>query len=496
VRLFLPLVLFALATPALANRPVLLIVQYKVDVTSKDDPNVSIANLLAEQLDVDGRVDPIVWSLSDARFRKASESGLLGDYTPNPTPAELDFVAKKLRAEYLLVTTARRDGGTLDAAAQLHKGSFGKPIWSDKQPLGVAGPHGVDWDNAAQSISNTWAVQLAGGPFKRLKAQPRLNPPDGSSASPPDPGTTNVAPSIPDPVRTSSELISKGLFAEAISVLRMGIDDDPFEPKRREALVRLLLDQGLYREAGSEARRSIALTPGNAVLRLLAARAWLRLHDLEEAQKELNEALARDVQDPIVQLLLGELAIERNEPSKAVEPYQKALERADSFEARLGLGLSFALLGNVRGAADSFNNLPTTSAQSIEDGYERSVRALDRAIDELVTEFRSLMQRAQLKQGDAEIIEKTQALLQLAQSMSAFVAAVPSPLRHRPSHERRDLAHKLLVQSLEQALEFAKTADEDASGEALLSMSETLKQFTALRTLYGYEKIPSSAGSG
>lgn len=482
---------------ASADQPLLLIIQYKVDVTSHDDPNVALGNLMADQFEIEGRVRPMVWSLADKEFRAIVESGRIGDYNPSPSPEEVNDVAKKLHAEYIFVMTAKMDGGELDSGAQLYRQAIGKPIWSETKRLGVAGAHGVDWDSTARSITNTWAVLLSSGPFKKLKPQPRMKTPDPEKGQ----GGTTPAESVnpgsnADVLKRSQELIAAGQSAEAITLLRSAVDDKPFDVVRREALIRALLNKNLYQEAAGEARRAVMIAPDHANLRLLAARSWLRLGKLEEAQKDLNEALARNVQDPIVQLLLGELALERGEPEKGIEPYQAALDKQDSFEVRLGLGLCFGLTGNARGASASFNNLPKAPEDVVLEGYGRAVRLIDRSVDSLAATLRQLMQQAHVKPKDPALIEAGENSNKLAESLSALVGSLPTPKMHLLSQQRRDLAQKLLLQASEQVLEYLRNADEDAGGEALLSLSEAMKQIGTIRKQYEYEKVPGSAPNG
>lgn len=496
MKILLSLLAVLVGAAAWSDQPIVLIVQFKVDVTSRDDPNYAMGNVIAEQLDIEGRVKPIVWSLADPEFRAAIDSGKLGEFNPQPTPEEMNEASKKLHAEYLFVLSAKMVGGSLDSAAQLYHGSFGKAIWTEKKVLGVSGSGGTDWDNTARSIANTWAVHLSEGPFKKLRAQPRLSTPPPEKGQGGNTGDPIAPPIVSDPIKVAQDLMLKGQDAEAITMLRASVDDKPFDTSRREALIRALLGRNLYQEAASEARRAILIAPGDPTLRLLSARAWLRIGKVEEAQKDLNEALARDVQDPIVQLLLGELALEKGEPEKAIEPYQTAMGKEDTFEARLGLGICFGLTGNARGAADAFNNLPHASDDEVFDGYERAIRLLDVETDKLAADLRDAMQKLHLKPNDAGTIEKLDSKLKLAQSLSALISALPCPKMHAASQQRRDLAHKLLVQSTEQILEFAKSGDEDAGAEALLSLGEAMKQIGTIRKQFGYEKVSGSAASG
>ena len=73
--------------------------------------------------------------------------------------------------------------------------------------------------------------------------------------------------------------------------------------------------------------------PDAIELRVLAARAWMRAGKPDEAQTDLNEAMARNPDGAGTRLLLGEIGIAQLKPERALDHLSKSIAAGDSAEA-------------------------------------------------------------------------------------------------------------------------------------------------------------------
>lgn len=472
------LVLLSFAAAALAA-PEVLIVQIRAPLDDDEDPNVGILNVLAQELDDEGRVVPIAWALSDPIFRGAYEAKTVVGNPSTPTEAEALRGADALRVAWILFVTAERKGGQLSAKARLLKRGADKPAWSDEKLISVTVGAAADFNSSAATLARTWAALLSEGPFRQFPARPRVTTPT------PDDGRAGAGarpPAIDDSYRSrAQQLIKQGMVTEAINLLRDAVDADPLDASRREELARALLQQGFAQEAATEATRASQMSPDRNDLRFVAVQAWIGLDRPDEANKVLNEALARDMDNPQTLILVGDVALAKGDPGKAVEAYSRSIRVEDSFEARLGRACAYAASGWPEPCAADIAALPP---DRVAAGYPRVVAELERALQFVAGEVRETIRAARLRPRERTIIERASRVQRAAAGLARLAATYPAPAKFRESHARRDLAHNLLQQSCLEALEFAKSGVEDVASEATISLGEALKQFQSIREMY------------
>ena len=70
---------------AQAKIPSVLVVQAYAPRINDIDPNLTLDSYIAGMMEEEGRVLPIVWSLSDPVFRGLVEDGEIERFTPQPT---------------------------------------------------------------------------------------------------------------------------------------------------------------------------------------------------------------------------------------------------------------------------------------------------------------------------------------------------------------------------------------------------------------------------
>jgi cytochrome c-type biogenesis protein CcmH/NrfG len=470
--------LFAWTVSALAA-PEVLIVQLRALLDDDEDPNVAILNVLAQELDDDGRVVPIAWALSDPIFRGAYEAKTVTGNATNPSEEEALRGADALRVGWVLFVSAQRRGGKLSAKARLFKRGTDKPAWSDEKLISVTVGAAADFNSSAATLARTWVALLAEGPFRQYPARPRVatpNPDDGRG------GAASNPPKIDDTYRSrAQQLLKQGLVTEAINLLRDAVDADPMDAGRREELARALLQQGFAQEAATEATRASQMAPDRNDLRFVAVQAWIGLDRPDEANKVLNEALARDPENPQTLILVGDVALAKGDPGKAVEAYSKSIRIEDSFEARLGRACAYGASGWPEPCAA---DIAALAPERVASGYPRVVAELERALQFVAGEVREVIRAARLTPKQKAIIDRASRVQRAAAGLARLAAAYPAPAKFRESHARRDLAHNLLQQSCLEALEFARTGVEDTASEATISLGEALKQFQSIREMY------------
>lgn len=498
MRALFGLLALALAVAASAQEPApeVLVAQILLPgPRDENDPNVLIAPYLAEQLQQDARVQPILWSMADPLFRRYVETGIVSDFDERPSIAEVRETARKLRVDWVILVVGQKTEDRLLPFIELFRGTrpgaewkFGTDAETQEMEYTVLVNNRPDWDSSARSIARTVALKMGEGPFSRFPRRPVAVTPD------PQPGTTfegptvNIGPALQgNALERAGALIQAGNWGPAILLMRDEIDANPTDPAPRVALVQALTQNGLPEQAALEARRAAALTQDGNALRLAAARAWLADANVDEAQKDLNDALARGADGPEAWTIQGEIHLLRGESQRAVDRFARALEVEDLPAARMGLAIAYALAGRADEAADQFAQVRSLGPDAIDLAYRRAIQLVDRSLIVLIDELRTLPQVARLKAREPEVIARAATAEARVRALSALMGSIPVPERFRGSHDQRDLAHKLLAQSAQEILVFAQTADEDLGSGAAISLGEALKLLPGVRRLYDVE---------
>lgn len=464
-----------------------LIVQEQVRIGGSTELNVPLANAVAETLSAQGRVTPIVWSLTDPLFRRASEAGILGKHPNHPTLKQALQSGQQWGVKYVLHLSAVETGGSVKASAALYADGVSKALWEDQQQFGVHLGGKPDWDGTAKALAERWAEMLAAGPFKiyppkaptsPLDVQPRL-----------DPGQAGVPPADDDPqaLDRAKQLLTAQKFGEAVVLLRDAVDLRPLDPERRLALAQALFQAGYFREAADEATRGARFAPDRLELRLLAAEAWLAVQEVEKAKVQLNEALARAVRDPRALRLQGQISILEGRPSEAVQVLTQVIASQDGAEARFERAVAYAMLGEGDLCRGDITRFGTINEPMLTTLYRYVVLTADASVEKMGEDLRKLLEDARLRPKDASVVATAEGIQRRAHSFAVLFRYMPSPQTHKVSHEQRILAHQLLAQCAAEALEFAKTGNEDVGAEATLSLGEALKPFVLIRAQYRSE---------
>jgi tetratricopeptide (TPR) repeat protein len=402
-----------------------------------------------------------------------------------------------------------REEGDLKARAELYRGN--RMIWQDPVPAGgpsqMRGSDGrvvVDPDygfrrisvtlggqmapgDSARSLARTWAELMNVDPFKSLLPRPKVGTPD------PDPGQMGLGPTggfqaapadDDELMQAHRALWEGGKRAQALNLLRDGVDLKPFDLGRREALVEALLLMHRPELAAGEARRAAMLLPQSVQMRLTGARAWLLARRPEEARLDLNEVLARDPRNEEGRLLLAECALWMGDAAAALE----SLEGLDSDQARFFRAASHALVGDLEEAEAA---LPSELGPA-SMARHALVFALSEKLASLSgAEMRSLTQQAVIRKDDPEVARAIHDRILRFRGTTWLLRATAPPEAHKNSHERLVLAFNLLNQSTTDLQAYLQDRSEDVLTEARINLGEALMQLAAARDAYAAETARS-----
>ncbi len=446
-----------------------------------------MANYIASQLDATKKATSIVYSVTDPIFRKAVESGRLTGYPDFPNLSQAFKVASILQADYVLTYDAAAvKSRTSKARAELYQA--GRRVWKDELNFGVQDPNGSDERDTAQSLARTWATHLAEGPFKYVKVDvkvPTPAPMDGQSPKTVvDPSP--VAPIEKKPVDNASlksrvdKMVADGEVLKAVALLRDSIDASPLDAERRLMLVQTLLDANLSSQAGDEADRALKLFPDNEDLRQLAAKAWIAAGKSDAAKSDVNEAIARNQGGGKMKVLLAELALAHSDPKIALENLDQSVKEQPTAEALYLRALCRSIMGGLDGAKIDMDALakqkPPIDPAAFPQIYELGANYFDGNFKTLGSEAREVMQDALVKPDDTGLHDRVTEMLRLLASQTSFMATAPVPAAYQPSHDRRLLAYKLMVETLNGVQSFFSGGGQDALTEARIDLGEALKQ--------------------
>lgn len=452
------------------------------------DPNVNVDGIMAELLQKEGRVIPVVWGSGDPTFRSWTESHLLKDAPQAPEVSQLLAAARTVRADFVIVISAIKVEGRSVGSAMLYRASGGKPIWRDSRDfeLQVAGIN--DWDNAALTLANTWVSVMGTGPFKDLRPRATLEAPKNPLPKK-DPDPIPVPNPEPPPKQQPSAqiliqadaLVRQGQDSEAVRLLRDGVDDQPLDGTIRKRLIEILINTGHQDLAADEASRFAKLSVRDRSLILTAAEIWIQLGRSAEAEQMLQELQAREGDQPTTQLLAAKISLIKDRMAQAQTQFEQSFRATQSYDAALGWALAAAAQGRKEDLNLALAALKPLKAVDVVGSYRWAIGVLDARQDMLAEQFRDALREATAAPKSPVAISKCAKMSAIAETLMLFVTNLQAPAAHQWSHPRRELAHKLLLQAADECAKFAQSGDEDAGADCTLSLGEALQQFNSIR---------------
>ena len=517
-RLTLTLLLALLGlTTSWATVPKIFVVQLKESTEKYPEyKSLDLDSYMASALDEIGQVDPIVWSVSDTRFRQICDLHKFPPELEHPSQSEIVRVSKAVDAEYTLVVWSVRNDSTVRPVATLYRGNGFKKVWTfgdwerrmapffvgETKPMNesdlrsfqstygaeilefgaVMVSDQVDWDSTSRTITRTFAHLLKQGPLKDLPATPKQILPEA------DPGETVSIPNgveVPQGGLVQVEsLVLEGRTDLAIVQLRDMIDQEPFEDSYRLRLTELLEKEGLFIEAAREAIRGGQVGKKPLPFYQIAARNWLRAGILEQAREALNNVLARGGEDKMTRYMLGQYYLRTGDYDQAIEWYTLAIKNGPTPEIVYERAVAYAFSGQFDLCRDNLGSLVDVPADKLELSYAMVVLLCEEKLESISIRLRDRIPLLRVNRTDQSLVALSVKDQELAKNLAGLLELTPVPNRYRISHERRVLAHKLIQQSATEVFEFATTRNEELATEGTMSLREALKLIPEIRTLF------------
>jgi tetratricopeptide (TPR) repeat protein len=441
---------------------------------------------MAMEFSESGVLEPVVWSLTDPIFREALMSGRLGNTREVPNPREAVAVAGRLKAEYTVIVSGQRQTDGFKGRAELFRGT--RSIWKDEQNLSVTFENASDTDNSMRSLARTLVFRMLSEPLKGLPTRPRFDTPNHSPGQAPVTQTVQPAPTSKKNndtlIAQADELMRSGRTSSGVLLLRDAVDGDPLDVELRVALVRLLLETDAQ-AAALEARRGARLIPDSVEMRVWAARAWMKAGRPDEAQTDLNEAVARSQDAPDTRQLLGEVALMQLRPEQAVQHLNSVVEQADSAEVRFLRAFGNAMAASLDGMRADLDAMhekePSPASADITRRYYFAAGVLDQALQADSNEIRQLIQRAIVRPQDKVVLDAVASVHRGLRGRAAFAERLGAPEANVGNHQQRVLAYKLMVQTLTDLQAFMGGGADDALNDTRINFGEAIRNGNAAR---------------
>jgi tetratricopeptide (TPR) repeat protein len=469
--------------------PKVLLVQRLVPTEAGTDINVNLRLYFSSEIDENGRLEALTWSIIDPAFRKATESKVLKDPPENPTDDQAFEAMSKLGCEYVMFVRGMRHQNNIFCDAELFRGK--RQIWKNNTSLGAEIQDRISLESTIRSIARTWLFQLESDALKGLKPKPIIKTPEPD----PTPVINRPAPQN-DPISKADfsailaefeRLAKLGERRSAVALLRDAVDQEPVDWERRAALIGALMRFGNPEEAVSEARRATGLFPEVLDLWRFCARGALLAGDGAQAIRDLNEAISRDPEDAVTRCLLGEAQLVMGRLDFALEHFDAALAKSAMPEALHFRAIAFALKGDmtkskidIELASKSMPDVSTSDRGFIQ---RLTIRLLYRKGDEIAANVRSLVQRSRLQPSLAANLATAKSLNKSIEGLLFLCATTPPTDESVKPHDSVSLALNLLGQCVIEVQSFLSNKSEDMLGDATITLGEALKALAATKDL-------------
>ena len=473
-----------------ADTPQLLITCVKGGPAKVEAQDEIMANYIARELDEDGRVVPIVWSLTDPVFRDAVGSGKLAHHPDLPTLPECLVAARTLQARYVLVFSSRIKGDDKIGVCALY--SEGRVIWKDTEQISITKTDSAI-DSRSDSIAHTWGMKLETQPLRALVPRPKAVTPAVGGGQAPIVTTGDPPPEAPekfDPAEIAAQvqkLRQDGRLDAALLLVRDSIDQHPTEASLRLLLVHVLEWQGNYKTAADEAQRGSEVVPTSRELRFAAVQDLLLSGETDVAKNALNEMLARGAEDPPTLLLEGQIALAAGDYKQASTSLNKAIQTSPTPDAYFWRAVTRALLGGADGVVLDLQALAKTpmTPAALADAYPTAMKMLAGSCQNDLTQALNVFTQASL--SGTQVKDQADEMARRAAARGAFLEQAPVPAEFKDSHGKWLLAQKLLTLALIDLQEFVKNGSDDAMTDARINLGEAMKQSKAAQDAFAVE---------
>jgi tetratricopeptide (TPR) repeat protein len=486
------------ALTARAERPLLLVAQIFV---GKEDANLNLDAVLADELDRVGQVTPVIWSMTDPLVRSLDAEGKFA-FSPVRNEEDAVFKARLVDAKYLLLVVATRRQSTVLPYAKLVRPGTKRPLWTynqrdwdkekptpDEKIIGTYREFSVevegtmDWDTTARSIARSWAQSLANEGLRGIPRSPRPdtsdpNPYQGPGLLIPT-GQTNDVTDVPPALREAA--------------LRDAIDREP----ERVELRGLLFDEQVrnmdYPGAALTAENAARWDGSDSIWKLRSAYANALAGNIERASALATVVPEASLAEPRNAAMLGEVMLASGEYGRAVEAFTRSIQVRPSPEALVGRAVALALSGQREASVADLKAVTDAPGPRALAGYRLAVGKFQQAADRLVASVKALIPLAAQNHDQPETLARAATLASKTDALAAAVTALVPPEMHKRSHALLGLACNLLGQSSQEVLELAKSGSPDREGQALDSLREAEMQLPDQRAIFRDEVLTASS---
>ncbi len=470
--------------------PKILIIPIKRGETDAAAP-LSIGNHLAQELDEDGRVKPIVWSIGDPTFRDAVENGLIHVSKDFPSKSQGFAAAKALGVTYVLMYTSASGFKGTGARAELY--ADGREIWHNAQNPGTQTGGQYDPESSYTSVAHTWSLLLVGSAFRSLTAHQKLVTPSPSKGqSPPPVAVIEPAPTAA-PVDISAkaqEMLKAGHGDKAINMVRDAIDANPFSVDLRVVLITLYEQTKDWSAAADTAKRGSEVLPESIALRKATLRDLLLAGRDKEAHDALNEILAREPNSVSTKLLESQTYLTVGDYAQATLSLDQAVKRFPSSDCYYWRALARAALGGadgVNGDVQEYLKNPFPVAEAA-DSCQECENILVKVTNRDIALSLAFFQQVGLHPDAQETKDQLVQLTNDAVARSNFLQQVPCAPGNKQSYGQLLLAQKLLISSFASIREVLKTGDTDSMTDARIELGDAIKAVKSSQKLLEREQ--------
>jgi len=471
-----------------------ILIVYSEPPAKESSGYAAIANYMANELDKSGRVTSIVADVTDPIYRQAMIDGKVPELKGSLNERQSQDISQKLGATYLFYIKAAPAAGRLTAEGALVRA--GRPLWKERQAIGMSVGQKNDVDGACMSLASTWTAKLLAGPLKALDPKPLVETPvaDPGIVKPNVDPTTPVNPAVPvNPTAWKTpidEAMAKNDQWGAVSLARAAVDLMPDQLDRRRTLVEVLGKVGRPLIAAEEAARVAGWAPMPAEWRVMAAKAYLSANEPAKAREQLNEAVAREPDAPETRRLLAEIAILEMQPLVATEHLDVAIHRDDDPDGYVLRAVARAMMGGADGLVIDWKQAKRAPGFVPTARYGFAYSALDRITALDITQTKDLLARCVVNRGALQNAEDRDQLEKRVRARLAYLGETGVPDANKKSFERFSLAQRVLIQCLQSISDYLETGDSETATDARINLGEALKQVSAARDLYGAETAP------
>jgi tetratricopeptide (TPR) repeat protein len=209
---------------------------------------------------------------------------------------------------------------------------------------------------------------------------------------------------------------------QALKLLKGFLKANPDASDTRLFYARLLLEQHQYKKSRAQFQTLLKAHPENTELAFAVALLSLQMGELDQAEKELKQALARGKQDQdTVYYYLGQLSEAKKEPQIALQYYRKVRGGKYVFAARLREVYLLNKSGKLDEAIGLLHRMPVQDAeqrvqvllieaQLLRDAkrYEQAFEVLHHGLDENPDQPEMLYEAALIadKLGKPDVLER------------------------------------------------------------------------------------------